>query len=645
MRSRRPQAADGSRLSAPTGPQYPQQSYADDGPSAQQRVPFGPEVSWPSGYYDLEYRNGAYSYPDEGPRADGRAALPSGPPGEHPYASFGPLGYGDPGYQDPGYEGPAAQDAGYQRGAGYAPPSGLPSGAPRLGPPQPGPPQPGNELERAQRHPALDGFNYDEPQYADGDLPDPRYPDTRFGQLGYDPEGYDASENELYAGSDDSRLAYDDPRYADDRGFASDQGLASGQRRFDETRFDMPAYRPGQDPADMRDGAPEAAHEPAGYDDYGPGYGGPGHDGPGNGDYGPGRGGHGPDHGDYGPDHGAGSPDHGQVVRGYVTGSDYDTDPGYGRGPGGGQAPGYGGADRAPGYGGADRDRGPRADSRGPQNFANTLAAPVGANTLAAPVGVYPPRADLQGQATGVMAPPEPVRRPNPSFDETSLDNYQATVFADPEAEPLAEDADTKRGRRRSGTKDRKQWIALGAVVVVAAGAIVGVLKLVTPSHPSGPTHQVAAPNQAGVYQRKPSLESQMKVAQLRASVIKSSSGQATNVVDGVYEVGDSGQGATPQIFVFVGGHLSNAPPDTSISSFTQQFPGAHLVSAGPLGGKAACVEVKRGTGAVAYCVWFDNDSFAELVSPTMTPSTLANVMTSTRPDFEKVASANTAGQ
>ena len=34
-------------------------------------------------------------------------------------------------------------------------------------------------------------------------------------------------------------------------------------------------------------------------------------------------------------------------------------------------------------------------------------------------------------------------------------------------------------------------------------------------------------------------------------------------------------------------------------------------------------------------CVWFDNDSFGELVSPTMTKTKLASVMLSVRPKLE----------
>src|SRR6266567_2893545 len=101
--------------------------------SADQRhAPFGPEVSWPTGYSDLEYRNGDYRY-------EPRAAQPqAGGPGQHPYATFDASGYGDDGYTDPGYQGPAAQDSGIagtrtvrgfveagQGQSGYAPDAGY----------------------------------------------------------------------------------------------------------------------------------------------------------------------------------------------------------------------------------------------------------------------------------------------------------------------------------------------------------------------------------------------------------------------------------------------------------------------------------------------------------------------------------------
>jgi hypothetical protein len=113
------------------------------------------------------------------------------------------------------------------------------------------------------------------------------------------------------------------------------------------------------------------------------------------------------------------------------------------------------------------------------------------------------------------------------------------------------------------------------------------------------------------------------------------SSGQASGVVTAVYESGNSAAGNTVQIVMFIGGHLANADPASSIGSFLQQFRGATVVSAGTLGGKAACVEAPASPTAVAICVFFDNDSFAEMVSPTMKANVLAGEMRTMRPSLE----------
>jgi len=117
------------------------------------------------------------------------------------------------------------------------------------------------------------------------------------------------------------------------------------------------------------------------------------------------------------------------------------------------------------------------------------------------------------------------------------------------------------------------------------------------------------------------------------------SSGQASGVVSAVYESGNSAAGNTAQIIMFIGGHLANADPAASITSFTQEFPGAHVVSAGSLGGKAACVQ--EGTtvsNSRSLCAWFDNDSFGEIVSPTMNATALAKAMVTVRPSVELLA-------
>ena len=41
---------------------------------------------------------------------------------------------------------------------------------------------------------------------------------------------------------------------------------------------------------------------------------------------------------------------------------------------------------------------------------------------------------------------------------------------------------------------------------------------------------------------------------------------------------------------------------------------------------------------AVSMCVWFDNDSFGEIVSPTMNASALSSLMRTMRPSLELVA-------
>ena len=137
----------------------------------------------------------------------------------------------------------------------------------------------------------------------------------------------------------------------------------------------------------------------------------------------------------------------------------------------------------------------------------------------------------------------------------------------------------------------------------------------------------MVTPARIGTYARTVDLERQTNVAQLRDEVIKMSAGQASRVESAVYESGNSAAGNTEQIIMFIGGHLANAAPATSITSFTQKFPGAKVVSPGALGGKAACVEEGGSADSVSMCAWFDNDSFGEIVSPTMNATDLAAAM------------------
>jgi serine/threonine protein kinase len=192
-------------------------------------------------------------------------------------------------------------------------------------------------------------------------------------------------------------------------------------------------------------------------------------------------------------------------------------------------------------------------------------------------------------------------------------------------------------GRRRGRSNHHRLWLALAGVVVATAVAITGIIKFEFPVQ-SGPAHTIVTPARIGTYVHTVAMDEQTKVAELRDEVITISSGQASDLVWAVYESGDSAAGSTEQIVLFIGGHLANANPAASIASFTRKFPGATLVSAGSLGGQAACVEEGTGTSdAASTCVWFDNDSFGEIVSPTMNAASLASMMRTIRPAVELV--------
>jgi len=180
--------------------------------------------------------------------------------------------------------------------------------------------------------------------------------------------------------------------------------------------------------------------------------------------------------------------------------------------------------------------------------------------------------------------------------------------------------------------------LVVGFILVLAAGAIFGILKFEFPSH-GGPAHTMAIPNKIGNYVRTVNLEKETNLGKLRSEVIQMSAGQASGVVSALYEAGDSAAGSTTQIIMVIEGHLANASPATSIGAFIAKNPGASVVPAGPLGGQAACVENgARTSNPVSLCVWFDNDSFGEILSPTMNAAQLATAMQTVRPAVELVA-------
>jgi hypothetical protein len=256
--------------------------------------------------------------------------------------------------------------------------------------------------------------------------------------------------------------------------------------------------------------------------------------------------------------------------------------------------------------------------------------------------------------ATGLLTRPGDRWTDDPSLDsfaglelddmpELREESSRAVAAALREAPPLREDTGGQRavgGKRRGRNSDRRQWVALGAVAVLAVGAMGAVLAKFAFNGPSGPAHTISTPNQLDTFTRNPALEKTMKVGQLRDDVMATSAGQASNVKSALYSMGDTTPGTgggNQQVFMFVGGNLANSDPAASLASFKQQYPHATTVPVGSLGGVGACTPAVSHGEQVSMCVWFDNDSFGDLMSPGMSTSQLAHTMVEVRPNVEAV--------
>jgi hypothetical protein len=691
-----------------------------EGRGERRDVPFGPDISWPNGFRQIDpearyllesgYGRGQYDHVDPG---YGTGGYPTGGYGTGGYGTGGygagpaaggsgsayrepgpasaeDYGYGDPGYSDPAYDGPGRSpgygaggpgyggvasyrapdyrepsrpEAGYQPGFGPGgyPVTGAQEALPATGP-QPvadwgsrrdsGHPQ-GGYPEQWYDHPRMVDPRGGTPRAADPRGFDPRAADPR----GADPRGFDPR-------AADPRGA--DPRGADPRGADPRlDGIRYDELRYDDspadgTRYDEPRYDEPLDDdswvAELRRSAPAYPQHPGGDQRRG--------DPRGSDPRGLGRGeqpGPGPQAG-------------------------YPQASGYGQGPGG--QGGSRGWDERGGGTGPMTSRGPRM-SAGPETgpasrtsafprdpevqghaylasqtqvsvltppatrrFEDTVdsgpmpAVSAATNAVASPVR---PGHGLDGPETTSSWPAQPASSTDELqayeefWSEDDDDADYPGLFPDQDrgsrrpGRPRTEASGRRMGRRRGRSSDHRLWLALVGVLLAAGAAIFGILKFEFPSH-GGPVHQMVTPPRIGSYTRTVDLEKQDDVNALRNEVIKMSSGQASDVKSAVYESGAAAAGSTEQIVMFIGGHLANAAPATSIASFTQKFPGASVVSPGSLGGQAACVEEASGTSdSVAMCVWFDSDSFGEFVSPTMNANSLSGVMRAMRPSVELV--------
>jgi hypothetical protein len=246
-------------------------------------------------------------------------------------------------------------------------------------------------------------------------------------------------------------------------------------------------------------------------------------------------------------------------------------------------------------------------------------------------------------QERDTQAPGGQVTRDRPDPGPQPDSGRRGRRFGRPGRRPAASGPDAPRraaepaSRGRRGLTRSRIWLLAGAagLVVVLSLLLGGTLLL---GH-NGPAHVLVTPAKLGSFVRSPQLEQQMGAGNLQQQVISKSAGQASHVIYAVYENNAAASGGTPQVILFIGGHLSGVSPSGFTSSFTMQFKGAHSTSPGSMGGSAACVNANANvTGQVALCTWADNDTFGVVASPTMSTTQLAAQMRFIRPLVEHPA-------
>jgi hypothetical protein len=611
----------------------------------------------------LEYPDGDYRY-----AAPQSASPPPADYGQHPYAAFTAGGYGDDGYRDPGYQGPAAQDAGIAgtrtvrgfieagqgQGRGWDPvPAGQGWDQPNYAAPggyaQPGYPQ---------------GQGYSQPDYAGSSYAQGGQIEMAYPPVAASAEEYHGAESYSQPWDYDQPLRYDDEEVVPtgQHGYPAQDGYPAGGD------YQSVNYLSGAYPIVGYDGSgtPQTpAYESDSYNgsDYSrPGVGGGGYDLSGISDF-EAVGYDEPSYDRLAYD----DPRYGDTSR-YAPRFDetrlenlwLPEDDGRQEAPAVGYGnDGFGEAPARSGY--SDFDRGQQGGRGGAGEWAETRfdmkAVDLDIDHTRFDVPAFDrtrldnlrrTSTDLRISRAAVLAPP--AAQPRSWAEDTSFDHFADLDLTD-EPVPAAftrtierpqtdEDTATRRavGRRRGRSGDRRQWMALGAIAVVAAGAIGGVLMKFVFSGPSGPAHEIVAPKSVDGYTRSATLGAEMHVGALAQSVAKSSGGSASDVTSAVYQQGVVGPGSDAQIFMFVGGKLASANAGAYITNFEQSYPDAAVVAPGALKGEAACTETHINDEEAAMCVWFDNDTFGALVSSTMSTKQLASTLNSVRPSLERYA-------
>ena len=258
----------------------------------------------------------------------------------------------------------------------------------------------------------------------------------------------------------------------------------------------------------------------------------------------------------------------------------------------------------------------------------STGAVDTGPQTARSPIEQGKPRLRQRHGADRRASAPEPDTSTGPlrtATRDTVVTAPTATTWAQP-----TQRAARAKARRRHRTLLRVVGLVSAVAVVPATAAVVvrsGLLRS------SGPDHTISVPANLLGYTLEPTLAKGMNAQALRADIVEKGNGEASHVVDGVYEDNAvSGTKSSPRIILFIGGNLSGSA-SSFIASFTGQLPGAVATSAGKLGGQAACVP---GTSRrPAECAWADNDTFGLFASPALSASALGNDMRAMRPLVE----------
>jgi hypothetical protein len=238
-------------------------------------------------------------------------------------------------------------------------------------------------------------------------------------------------------------------------------------------------------------------------------------------------------------------------------------------------------------------------------------------------------RSDAARSAAVQQAAAAESRSVSPAATVRTVTQDTTTVTGPITAQPKAPSQRTARAKARRRHRTLIRVIALVGAVAVVPAAAAGVLRSGLFRSSGGPDHTISVPASLLGFTQEPGLAKGMNAQALRADIVKKGNGEASRVVDGVYE-DNAGGGAksSPLILLFIGGNLAGSA-SSFINSFTGMLPGAFTTSAGKLGGLAACVP---GTsGRPAECAWADNDTFGLFASPALSASALGKDMRAMR--------------